>query len=71
MALGARLPNENGMFTSTCTLTETDYHYTGAGYDIIIVETVGVGQSETAVCELADMFVLVIPPAAGDELQVQ
>ena len=42
----------------------------GAGYDIILVETVGVGQSETAVCDMVDMFVLVIPPAAGDELQV-
>ena len=34
------------------------------------METVGVGQSETAVCDMVDMFVLVIPPAAGDELQV-
>ena len=46
-------------------------HCTGAGYDIIVVETVGVGQSETAVCDMADIFVLIIPPAAGDELQVQ
>lgn len=28
------------------------------------------GQSETAVCDMVDMFVLIIPPAAGDELQV-
>ena len=34
------------------------------------VETVGVGQSETAVCNMVDMFVLLVPPAAGDELQV-
>ena len=40
-----------------------------AGYDAVIVETVGVGQSETAVAEMVDMFVLVLPPAAGDELQ--
>ena len=42
----------------------------GAGFDVILVETVGVGQSETAVCDMVDMFVLIIPPAAGDELQV-
>ena len=40
-----------------------------AGYDIILVETVGIGQSEVAVSEMVDMFVLVIPPASGDELQ--
>uniref|UniRef100_A0A1X7V1D0 AAA+ ATPase domain-containing protein n=1 Tax=Amphimedon queenslandica TaxID=400682 RepID=A0A1X7V1D0_AMPQE len=41
----------------------------GAGYDVIIVETVGVGQSETVVADMVDMFVLLVPPAAGDELQ--
>jgi LAO/AO transport system kinase len=40
-----------------------------AGYDTIIVETVGTGQSETAVAEMTDMFVLILPPTAGDELQ--
>jgi len=40
-----------------------------AGFDVIIVETVGVGQSETAVAEMVDMFVLLLPPAGGDELQ--
>lgn len=40
-----------------------------AGYNIILVETVGVGQSELAVADMVDMFVLIIPPAAGDELQ--
>ena len=40
-----------------------------AGFDIVIVETVGVGQSETAVADLVDMFLLLITPAAGDELQ--
>jgi LAO/AO transport system kinase len=35
-----------------------------------LVETVGVGQSETAVQDLVDMFILVLPPAGGDELQV-
>ncbi|HWD57925.1 MAG TPA: methylmalonyl Co-A mutase-associated GTPase MeaB [Stellaceae bacterium] len=40
-----------------------------AGFDTVIVETVGAGQSETAVAEMTDMFVLILPPAAGDELQ--
>jgi LAO/AO transport system kinase len=40
-----------------------------AGFDRIIVETVGVGQSETAVTDLVDIFVLLIAPAGGDELQ--
>jgi len=40
-----------------------------AGFDVTIVETVGVGQSETAVVEMTDMFVLLLMPAAGDELQ--
>ncbi|XP_063070943.1 methylmalonic aciduria type A protein, mitochondrial [Engraulis encrasicolus] len=41
----------------------------GAGYDVVVVETVGVGQSEFAVADMVDMFVLLIPPAGGDELQ--
>ena len=41
----------------------------GAGFDTVLVETVGVGQAETAVAEIVDMFVLILPPAAGDELQ--
>ncbi|CAN0143605.1 unnamed protein product [Discosporangium mesarthrocarpum] len=40
-----------------------------AGFDTIIVETVGVGQSETAVAQLVDMFVLLLLPSGGDELQ--
>jgi GTPase len=40
-----------------------------AGFDRVIVETVGVGQSETAVADLVDLFVLLIAPAGGDELQ--
>lgn len=40
-----------------------------AGHDVIIVETVGVGQSETAVSRMTDMFVLLQLPNAGDELQ--
>lgn len=40
-----------------------------AGYDFIIVETVGVGQSETAVYHMTDLFVFLVLPGAGDELQ--
>jgi LAO/AO transport system kinase len=40
-----------------------------AGHDVVIVETVGVGQSETAVAGMADMFVLLQLPNAGDDLQ--
>jgi len=40
-----------------------------AGFDVVIVETVGVGQSETAVAEMADVFVLLLQPGGGDELQ--
>jgi len=40
-----------------------------AGYDIIIIETVGVGQSEIAVHSMTDFFLLLLLPGAGDELQ--
>jgi LAO/AO transport system kinase len=40
-----------------------------AGFDVILVETVGVGQSEIAVANLVDMFLLLIAPGGGDELQ--
>ncbi|MGB3068001.1 MAG: methylmalonyl Co-A mutase-associated GTPase MeaB [Ottowia sp.] len=40
-----------------------------AGYDVVLVETVGVGQSETAVSGMTDMFVLLQLPNAGDDLQ--
>jgi len=40
-----------------------------AGFDVVIVETVGVGQSETAVAEMTDMFLLLLLPGSGDELQ--
>ena len=40
-----------------------------AGYDVVIVETVGVGQSETAVSNMTDLFVLMQLPNAGDDLQ--
>jgi len=40
-----------------------------AGHDIVLVETVGVGQSEYLVRDMVDMFCLLLPPAGGDELQ--
>jgi LAO/AO transport system kinase len=40
-----------------------------AGYDVVLIETVGVGQSETVVAEMSDIFVLLLAPAGGDELQ--
>jgi LAO/AO transport system kinase len=40
-----------------------------AGYGVIVIETVGVGQSETAVAEMVDCFVLLLAPGGGDELQ--
>ena len=39
------------------------------GFDIVLIETVGVGQSETLVAEMADLFILLLAPAGGDELQ--
>jgi LAO/AO transport system kinase len=40
-----------------------------AGYDVVLVETVGVGQSETEVASMVDLFVVLLQPGAGDELQ--
>ncbi len=40
-----------------------------AGFDVVIVETVGVGQSETTVAAMVDMFLLLLAPGGGDELQ--
>jgi LAO/AO transport system kinase len=40
-----------------------------AGYEVVFVETVGVGQSETAIREMTDLFLLLMLPNAGDELQ--
>ena len=40
-----------------------------AGFDVVLIETVGVGQSETVVAEMSDLFLLLLAPAGGDELQ--
>jgi GTPase len=40
-----------------------------AGFDAVLIETVGAGQAETTVAEMVDLFVVILPPAGGDELQ--
>jgi len=40
-----------------------------AGFDVVLVETIGVGQSEVAVADMVDLFALLVAPAGGDELQ--
>ncbi len=41
----------------------------GAGFDVVLIETVGVGQSETMAAQICDLFLLLLAPAGGDELQ--
>ncbi|HXG79562.1 MAG TPA: methylmalonyl Co-A mutase-associated GTPase MeaB [Methyloceanibacter sp.] len=53
----------------TKTTRETIALAEAAGYDVVLVETVGVGQSETSVANMVDIFVVVAIPGAGDELQ--
>ena len=55
-----------GVTRRTC---ETMLLCEAAGFDIIIVETVGIGQSETAVADMVDFFLVLMLPGAGDELQ--
>ncbi len=40
-----------------------------SGFDVVIVETIGVGQSEVAVADMVDLFLLLVAPGGGDELQ--
>lgn len=51
------------------TTRETMLLCEAAGFDVVIVETVGVGQSETAVAGMVDLFLVLMLPGAGDELQ--
>src|SRR5690349_24057147 len=53
----------------TKTTRETIALVEAAGYDVVLVETVGVGQSEISVANMVDIFVVVAIPGAGDELQ--
>ncbi len=62
-------PGGDGMGGVARRTRETILLAEAAGFDTVIVETIGAGQSETAVAEMVDMFVLILPPAAGDELQ--
>jgi len=48
---------------------ETIIAVEAASFDVVLVETVGVGQSEYAVADLVDMFVLLVAPGGGDDLQ--
>lgn len=48
---------------------ETIFLCEAAGYDVVLIETVGVGQSETKVRWMTDFFLLMLPPGGGDELQ--
>lgn len=48
---------------------ETILLFEAAGFDVVLIETMGVGQSETLVREMADIFLLVLIPGGGDELQ--
>ncbi|MBU6340013.1 MAG: methylmalonyl Co-A mutase-associated GTPase MeaB, partial [Bacteroidetes bacterium] len=48
---------------------ETIFLVEAAGYDVVLIETVGVGQSEIAVHSMTDVFLLLLLPGAGDELQ--
>ena len=58
------------MIPSFSAKVDNTFYSVAAGFDVIIVETVGVGQSETIVSEIVDLFALIVPPASGDELQV-
>ena len=53
----------NRMTRETISLCEA------AGFDVVLVETVGVGQSETVVADMVDFFLVLMLPGAGDELQ--
>jgi GTPase len=60
---GSTLGGVSAMTRETMLLCEA------AGFDVILVETVGVGQSETVVADMVDFFLVLMLPGAGDELQ--
>ena len=62
-------PSSGSLGGVTRTTRETMTVVEAAGYDIVLVETVGVGQSETAVADMVDFFLVMMLPGAGDELQ--
>ncbi len=62
-------PSSGTLGGVTRTTRETMLVCEAAGYDVILIETVGAGQSETAVADMVDFFLVLMLPGAGDELQ--
>ena len=62
-------PSSGSLGGVTRTTRETMTVVEAAGFDVVLVETVGVGQSETAVADMVDFFLVMMMPGAGDELQ--
>ena len=62
-------PSSGTLGEVTRTTRESMALLESAGYDIVMVETVGIGQSETVVAEMVDIFLVLMLPGAGDELQ--
>jgi LAO/AO transport system kinase len=62
-------PNKCNLGGVTRTTLETIFVCEAANFDVVLVETVGVGQAEHAVLNMVDCMVLLIPPGSGDELQ--
>jgi LAO/AO transport system kinase len=62
-------PNQNNLGGVASATNETIILCEAFGFDIILVETVGVGQSETIVSTMVDFFLLLMLPGSGDELQ--
>ena len=62
-------PNAQSLGGVTLRTRESMLLCEAAGYDVVLVETVGVGQSEIMVANLVDTFLLLMLPGAGDELQ--
>lgn len=62
-------PSSGTLGGVTRSTRETMVVLEAAGYDVVLVETVGVGQSETIVADMVDFFLVLMLPGAGDELQ--
>ena len=62
-------PSSGSLGGVTRTTRETMTVVEAAGFDVVLVETVGVGQSEIAVADMVDFFLVMMLPGAGDELQ--
>ena len=62
-------PSSGTLGGVTAKTRETMLLCEAAGFDVVLVETVGIGQSETAVSDMTDLFLALMLPGAGDELQ--